>query len=1018
MNPQSPAANERELMLLIEELCDRFEASWQSGNQPRIEDLLEDVGESARARLLRDLLPLDLEYRRDRGERPTTSEYLVRFSLYKDAVQSVFQNASVAREPRDEPGSTVNRADNTPGHSADRNLLLGIIAHQMDLVDSDSLIRAMNAWVLEKSKPLGKILVQQGALTADTHELLEALVAKHVEQHQGDVERSLASVGGLASMREQLDKIGAVDVQASLSRVSINEVLQTVSHQPTTNDPTSSAPRFRVVRPHAKGGIGEIFIAEDHELSREVALKELQLCQAYNPDSRARFLLEAEITGRLEHPGIVPVYGLGHYADGRPYYAMRLIQGESLKDAISSFHDGRAKRSATQERLELHKLLGRFVDVCNAVEYAHSRGILHRDLKPGNVMLGKYGETLVVDWGLAKSGKRTDSAVHVNETTLKVSSNSGSTPTRMGAVFGTPAYMSPEQGRGDLEQLGPKSDVYSLGATLYHLLTGRPAFVAEQMDVLLKNIQANSFPRPREVNAEIPAALDAICTRAMALKPDDRYMSPMALAADIENWLADQAVLAWREPVHERIRRWMRGHQTLVSGVAVAMIVAMVSLATGIVLLNASRQREQLARQYAQQSHLEAEGSFRQARDAVDHFYTQVSEDTLLEEPGMQPLRKQLLTQALAYYEAFLQQRADDRSLKAEVAAAWFRVGFIREVLGSANDAVEAYDSAREIQAALVALAPDDVSRQADLGDTINATGRAQQRMSQFEAAAAAYDEAFVLREKIVDKAPGESEYQRKLASSYMNLGIISRLLGEVEVGYAKLDRAQQIRQHQLSIVHHLKTRRDLGMGYYNVAVFRLMDGNGEAGQQSLNLAVEAFQQVLAENPRDFPTQQRLATCYRMLADRLLAVPDLPQAIEHYNDARSILDVLAIRNPDIPEFSAALAAVQLNLSEAARRHGQPQAAMSELQGAIELFAALATSYQEIPDYRRNLAISLRAMAAIQTDQGSLDEASQNLRAAKSLLEGLLKELPQDLELQRQLTEIGKLIGASDPELKD
>ena len=161
--------------------------------------------------------------------------------------------------------------------------------------------------------------------------------------------------------------------------------------------------RFRILRPHARGGLGEVFVAQDEELHREVALKEIQERHADHPESRARFLLEAEITGGLEHPGIVPVYGLGQYADGRPFYAMRFIKGDSLKDAIERFHKEDARRRAASERsLELRKLLGRFVDVCDAIAYAHSRGVLHRDLKPGNVMLGKYGETLVVDWGLAK----------------------------------------------------------------------------------------------------------------------------------------------------------------------------------------------------------------------------------------------------------------------------------------------------------------------------------------------------------------------------------------------------------------------------------------------------------------------------------------------------------------------------------------------------------------------------------------------------------------------------------------
>ena len=282
-----------------------------------------------------------------------------------------------------------------------------------------------------------------------------------------------------------------------------------------------------MLRPHAQGGLGAVFVALDTELHREVALKQILDQHADDPESRQRFLLEAEITGGLEHPGIVPVYGLGTYADGRPYYAMRFIRGDSLKEAIARFHaDEGLKQDPGRRSLELHQLLRRFVDVCNAIDYAHSRGVLHRDLKPGNVIVGKYGETLVVDWGLAKPLGHAEPPGRAEERTLVPSSGSGTAGTLPGSALGTPAYMSPEQAAGDLEHLGPRSDVYSLGATLYCLLTGRPPFEGDDLGAILRGVQAGDFPAPRALDPTIDRALEAVCLKAMALKPEDRYATP------------------------------------------------------------------------------------------------------------------------------------------------------------------------------------------------------------------------------------------------------------------------------------------------------------------------------------------------------------------------------------------------------------------------------------------------------------------------------------------------------------
>jgi tetratricopeptide (TPR) repeat protein/tRNA A-37 threonylcarbamoyl transferase component Bud32 len=388
------------------------------------------------------------------------------------------------------------------------------------------------------------------------------------------------SQGAGRSTRESLAQLGDPDLAGTLAHLGTAapgpeaDPDRTASYAVGTA--TSDGQRFRVVRPHARGGLGAVFVALDTELHREVALKQILDQHADDPVSRQRFLLEAEVTGGLEHPGIVPVYGLGTYGDGRPYYAMRFIKGNSLKEAIQGFHaDETLRRDPGRRSLELRKLLRRFTDVCNAIAYAHSRGVLHRDLKPGNVIVGQHGETLVVDWGLAKATGQSEPGS--GERTLRPSSASGSAETLPGSALGTPAYMSPEQAEGNLEALGPRSDVYSLGATLYCLLTGRPPFAGETGDVL-RAVQRGEIRPPRLIDPSLDRALQAVCLQAMALRPEDRYNSPRALAEDVERWMADEPVSAWRESLARRVRRWGRRNRTAVAAILVALVSGVAGL--------------------------------------------------------------------------------------------------------------------------------------------------------------------------------------------------------------------------------------------------------------------------------------------------------------------------------------------------------------------------------------------------------------------------------------------------------
>ncbi len=677
--------------------------------------------------------------------------------------------------------------------SADRNLLYGILALQMDFVTRDQLVAAMNAWVLDKAKPIGEFLRAQNALDDDTHALLEALVQKHLAKHGNDAEKSLAALSSLGSAKKDLEQIADPEVQASIGVVaSARPEDDPYATLPQVGEPTSAGLRFRILRPHAEGGLGRVSVAEDGELHGEVALKEIKDRFGDHPESRARFVVEAEITGGLEHPGIVPVYGLGTYADGRPFYAMRFIRGDSLKEAIKRFH-GEASgvasaprgfpaenhgaltrpRSPRFDSLEFRQLLGRFVDVCQAIAYAHSRKVLHRDLKPGNIMLGKYGETLVVDWGLAKAmGQAGSDGDRSEEPSLRPASASGTAETVAGQVVGgTLEFMSSEQASGRLDLMGPATDIFSLGATLYNLLTGRPPITGANDAEKLNNAERGAYTPPRQVSSNAPAALAAVCVKAMALRPGDRYGSASDLAKEVERWLADEPVTAWREPATVRLRRWVRRHSRLVTGTSVALIVGTVTLSVAAGLLTSANQRERDA------ANREREAAMHE-REARETAQTREAETTAVldfvanrvfgaarpenQEGGLG--YKVTLREAVEKSLPFVANQFRDQPLVE--AQLRMTLGKSFSYLGDPATAAEQFRRARELLS--VNLGPDHPATLSSMNNLANAFGDLGRHVD----AVKLHEETLALRKaKLGPDHPATLRSMNDLALSYADLG-------------------------------------------------------------------------------------------------------------------------------------------------------------------------------------------------------------------------------------------------------
>lgn len=753
--------------------------------------------------------------------------------------------------------------------------------------------------------------------------------------------------------------------------------------------------RFSVIRSHARGGLGQVSLASDAELRREVALKEILPDRADDPDSRARFLLEAEVTGRLEHPGVVPVYSLGTDARGRPFYAMRFIRGESLKEAIERFHDASLQPvpDAASRALALRGLLTRFVGVCEAVEYAHSRGVIHRDIKPANILLGPYGETLLVDWGLAKvtGWEDLDGPFRVG---MPAGVEGDSNRTVPGSAVGTPSYMSPEQAAGRLDEIGPASDVYGLGASLYALLTGR-APVRGAVSEVIASVRDGRFPSPRAVNPQVPKALEAVVLKAMALQSGDRYPSARALGEDINRWLADEAVSAWREPWPTRLMRWLSRHRAGVTAAGAAGLVALAGLA--VVLFVQARSNRRLASVNAalRTANDRSRERFTLALSAARQFLDDAAENPALNDSRLVSLRRELLGSSLEFYGKLqgALQGDPDPTTRADLAAADLGAARITAVTVSRQAALEPTRRAVAAYAALAAADPSRTAYHRGEADALRMLAGLQGQLGQIPQALEAARRALWIFEQLAVEQPETLALRMEQAEALNQIAQLLSLLDRRAEAVEASRRAVAIGEDIVGREPDDRRREALAEFLSRQSAL-FQSTQPDAAQDALQRAIALRRDLVSRDPEDLEARHRLAGSLLSLGTMVSTRGRHADAVVLFREALALREELRRAQPSRVDFHEELADLLLHYAAVEQALGHPDQAI-ELGGRARTAAAeVVAAGAEGVDSRTAMGFILHQLASNYAQAGDLVRARDTYGEALAIAEETLALAPQ------------------------
>lgn len=677
-----------------------------------------------------------------------------------------------------------------------------------------------------------------------------------------------------------------------------------------------------------RGGMGVVYEARQVSLDRLVAIKILPFASVLDSRQIARFKHEAQAAAQLHHEHIVPVFAIG-LERGVHYYAMQLVNGQSLDHWIAAQKEMRTSLRSRQLSNEHFTNVARLgLQAAEALHAAHEYGIVHRDIKPSNLLIEsavKQSKLWVTDFGLARMQR---------EVSL----------TRTGDLVGTLRYMSPEQATGRSTLVDHRTDIYSLGATLYELATLSPAYSDDNTAAIIRQIETRDPTPLQQLRPEMPADLANIIHTAMSRNRDDRYATAADLEADLRHYLAGEPTSARAPSLSDRVIRWGQRHARVVAIATSLLLLAVIGLTISTLLIVREQSR-------ANQNLAKSQQSARDARDVLDQFGRQLSE-RLAHIAGAEEVRRDLLLAASDYYRRFIADSQHDPSLQTELAVAYGRLASLLDEVGTTEESLAAHQRAVGYLQKIATENVTDETRQR-LAVAQSNLALAMRRAEDFTAASEQLQQAISTQQALCLQSPGNRQFAAELATSYSNLGLVQQAAG------------------------------------------------GDSAEAAFQQAVAQWSSLLTAEPESYLYQQRLAAAYNNLAS--VPAKDNPrQAVQLYQQALALQQQVAKAKPSDDELQRELALTHFNLAAACSRLQQYSEATAEYRRAIEIQSALVHRSPAQQSFRRELAVSYNNLGLALSRQKQAQPAAETFQLAAQLQEQLLATSPAEPNLHSSL----------------